>query len=73
MLCGNPLKTSDVWQGHGSGSAHAKLGQEFDSVEGGPHQPLRTGPDTDDNIIYVVYHPSQCLPEMILTYTEDKL
>jgi len=73
VLRGNPLKTSDVCQGHGFGSAHAKLGQEFDSVEGGPHQPLRAGPGTDDSIIYVVDHPNQCLPEFILTYTEDEL
>jgi hypothetical protein len=50
-----------------------KLGQEFDSVEGGPHQPLHAGPGTDDSIMYVVYHPSQCLPEYIVTYTEDEL
>ena len=73
VLCGNPLKTSDVWQGHGFGLAHAKLGQEFDSVEDGPYQPLWTGPGTDDNITYVFYHPSQCLPVFILTYTEDEL
>ena len=42
-------------------------------MEGGPHQPLTAGPGTDDSIIYVVYHPSQCLPEFIVTYTEDEL
>jgi hypothetical protein len=73
VLRGNPLKTSDVWKGQGFGSAHARLGQEFDSVEGGPHQPLQAGPGTDDSIIYVVYHASQCLPEFIVTYTEDEL
>jgi hypothetical protein len=73
VLRGNPLKTSDVWKGQGFGSVPEKLGEEFDSVEGGPHQPLQTGPGTDDSIIYVVYHPSQCLPEFIVTYTEDEL
>jgi hypothetical protein len=73
VLRGNPLKTSDVWKGQGFGSVQEKLGEEFDSVEGGPHQPLQAGPGTDDSIIYVVYHASQCLPEFIVTYTEDEL
>jgi hypothetical protein len=73
VLRGNPLKTSDVWKGQGFGPVQEKLGQEFDSVEGGPHQPSKAGPGTDDSIIYVVYHASQCLPEFIVTYTEDEL
>ena len=73
VLRGNPLKTSDVWKGQGFGSVQEKLGEEFDSVEGGPHQPLQAGPGTDNSIIYVVYHASQCLPEFIVTYTEDEL
>jgi hypothetical protein len=36
-----------------------------------PHQPLQAGPGTDDSIIYVVYQPIQCLPEFIVTYTEE--
>ena len=45
-----------------------QLGEDYDSVEGGPHRPLQAGPGADDSIIYVVYHPSQCLPEFIVTY-----
>jgi hypothetical protein len=71
VLRGNPLKTSEVWKGRGFGDAQDKLGDEFDSVEGGPHQPLLAGPGTDDSLIYVVYHTSQCLPEFIVTYTEN--
>jgi hypothetical protein len=70
VLRGNPLKTSDVWRGTFA-DVQEKLGQEFDSVEGGPHRPLQAGPGTDDSIIYVVYEPSLCLPEFIVTYTED--
>ena len=71
VLRGNPLKTSEEWKGRDFGYAQDKLGEEFDSVEGGPHQPLLAGPGTDDSLIYVVYHPSQCLPEFIVTYTEN--
>ena len=39
-------------------------------MEGGPHRPTRAGPGEDDSVIYVVYHPSQVLPEFIVTYTE---
>ena len=37
----------------------ARLGQEFDNVEGGTHQPLEVGPGTDAQVIFVVYNPSQ--------------
>ena len=34
-----------------------------------PNAPsVQAGPGADDSIIYVVYHPSQCLPEFIVTY-----
>jgi len=54
-----------------------ELGQQFDSVECGPHQPLVSGPhaararDSDDSMIYVAYLHSQCLPEVIVTYTAN--
>ncbi len=71
VLRGNSLKTSEVWMGRDFGYVHGKLGQNLDSVEGGPHQPSQAGQGTDDSIIYVVYHPSQSLLEFIITYTED--
>jgi len=77
VLRGNPLKTTEVWQGAGFGAVQGKLGEEFDSVEGGPHRPTLSGPYTarargsDDSVIYVTYHASQCLPEFIVTYTRN--
>ena len=70
VLRGEPLKTSEVWRGQGFGFVKEKLGKGHDSVEGGPHRPTRAGPGEDDSLIYVVYHPSQVLPEFIVTYTE---
>jgi len=70
VLRGNPLKTTEVWKGKDFSYRRSQLGQEYDSVEGGPHQPLRAGPGDGDSIIYVVYHPSQCLPEFIVTYRQ---
>jgi hypothetical protein len=70
VLRGNPLKTSEVWKGEAFGSVQSKLGREFDSVEGGPHRPTVAGTGQNDSVMYVVYHPSQCLPEFIVTYTE---
>ena len=77
VLRGNPLKTTEVWQGAGFGAVQGKLGEEFDSVEGGPHQPILSGPyaararGSDDSVIYVTYHASQCLPEFIVAYTQN--
>lgn len=71
VLRGEPLKTSEVWRGQGIQSVvEGKLGQQYDSVEGGPHRPTQAGPGEDDSVIYVVYHASQVLPEFIVTYTE---
>ena len=70
VLRGEPLTTSEVWRGQGFGFVRGKLGQEYDSVEGGPHRPMLAGPGEDDSGIYVVYHPSQVPPEFIVTYTE---
>ena len=65
-----PPKPTSVGRGPGLGFAMEKLGKGHDSVEGGPHRPTRAGPGEDDSLIYVVYHPSQVLPEFIVTYTE---
>jgi hypothetical protein len=73
VLRGNPLKTSEVWKGEAFGSVQGKLGREFDSVEGGPHRPTVAGTGQNDSVMYVVYQPSQCLPEFIVTYTEDAI
>jgi hypothetical protein len=70
VLRGNPLKTSEVWKGKHFSYSQSQLGQEYDSVEGGPHRPLTSGPGADDSIIYVVYDPGQCLPEFIVTYKQ---
>ena len=68
VLRGNPLKTKEVWKDKDFSHRRRQLGEDYDSVEGGPHRPLHSGPGADDSIIYVVYHPSQCLPEFIVTY-----
>ena len=68
VLHGNPLKTAAVWKGKDFSYTESQLGREYDSVEGGPHQPVQAGPGPDDSIIYVVYHSGQCLPEFIVTY-----
>jgi hypothetical protein len=60
VLRGNPLKTSEVWKGKHFSYSQSQLGQEYDSVEGGPHRPLTSGPGADDSIIYVVYDASKC-------------
>jgi len=77
VLRGTPLKTAEVWKkGTPFNTVQGKLGQDYDSVEGGPHQPTVSGPYTgrelvtDDSLIYVVYSGSQCLPEFIITYME---
>jgi len=81
VLRGTPLKTKEVWctpkKGTDFDTVQGKLGQVYDSVEGGPHQPTVSGPYTgrelvtDESIIYVVYSGTQCLPEFIVTYTEN--
>lgn len=41
----------------------------FDSVRGGPHQPLHTGTGDDDSYMYVLYEQAQAYPEYVVTYT----
>jgi len=48
VLHGNPLKTTKVWMpsngtGFRFGAVQDKLGQQFDSVKGGPHRPTLSG------------------------------
>lgn len=74
VLRGVPLIDANIWRG-GSHLDFAQvygamLGSEYDSVEGGPHRPTAVGPGQDDSIIYVTYHPSQVLPEFVVTYVE---
>ena len=60
-----------VWRGEAFGSVQERLSEDYDSVEGGPHRPMLSGRGgADDSLIYVVYHPSQCLPKFIVTYTK---
>ena len=43
----------------------------YDSVRAGPHRPFRSGPGTNDSIIYVVYKTEQVFPEYVVTYKMD--
>jgi len=70
VLRGNPLKTKEVWKDKDFSHRRRQLGEDYDSVEGGPHRPLTSGPGADDSIIYVVYDASKCLPEFIVTYKQ---
>ena len=78
VLRGVPLRDANTWRGcshQDTGRDFAEvyaamLGSEYDSVEGGPHRPTAAGPGVDDSLIYVLYHPSQVLPEFIVTYVE---
>ena len=75
VLCGNSLNTRNTWCREHFKCIQNKLVSEYDSVEGGPHQPARAGPYTglprsaghDDSILYVAYQRSQFLPEFIVT------
>ena len=77
VLCDNPLKTTEVCPGSGFGTMQHTLMKHFDSVEGGPHRPTLSGPyaararSNDDRIMYVTYHPNQCLTELIITNTQN--
>jgi len=43
---------------------------EYDSVEGGPHQPRHAGPGPQCSLMYVIYQDAQVYPEFIITYRE---
>ena len=55
VLRGEPLKT--LWRGQGFGFVIGELGQDYDSVKGGPRRPMLAGPGEDDSVMYVLYHP----------------
>ena len=50
------------------GAGRLALGDDFDSVEGGPHRPLHAGPGEDDSLMCVVYKSSQAMAEFAVTY-----
>jgi hypothetical protein len=50
------------------GAWRLKLGDDFDSVEGGPHMPRHAGPGEDDSLVCVVYKSSQAMAEFVVTY-----
>ncbi len=50
------------------GAGRLALGDDFDSVEGGPHRPFHAGPGEDDSLVCVVYKSSQAMAEFVVTY-----
>jgi hypothetical protein len=71
VLRGSIKKQLDPWSRewrHLPGAVRMALGDDFDSVEGGPHRPLLAGPGTDDSLICVVYKSSQAMAEFVVTY-----
>jgi len=44
--------------------------EDFDCVEGGPHQPTQQGPGPDASMMYVVYQGAQVYPDFLVTYRE---
>jgi hypothetical protein len=50
------------------GAGRLALGEDFDSVEGGPHRPKHAGPGRDDSLVCVVYKSSQAMAEFVVTY-----
>jgi len=50
------------------GAARRRLGDEYDSVEGGPHRPQRAGPGADGSLVCAVYKSSQAMAEYVVTY-----
>ena len=50
------------------GAGRIALGEDFDSVEGGPHRPSSAGAGEDDSLVCVVYKSSQAMAEFVVTY-----
>ena len=50
------------------GAARRRLGDDYDSVEGGPYQPLRARAGADDSVVCAVYKSSQAMAEYVVTY-----
>ena len=68
VLCGKSMRAPEPWSEQDRikpGAARAMLGDEYDSVEGGPHRPARAGAGENDSVIYVVYKSSQALAEFV--------
>ena len=71
VLCGKSLRAPELWSEQSRikpGTVRAILGDEYDSVERGPHRPARAGAGENDSVIYVVYKSSQALAEFVVTY-----
>jgi hypothetical protein len=71
VLRGAIKKQPDPWsknERQRPGAWRLALGDDFDSVEGGPHMPLFAGPGEDDSLMCVVYKSSQAMAEFVVTY-----
>ena len=71
VLRGAIKKQPDPWskdERKRPGAGRLALGDDFDSVEGGPHRPDRAGPGEDDSLVCVVYKSSQAMAEFVVTY-----
>ena len=71
VLCGMSKKAPEQWSEQDSikpGAARLMLGEEYDSVEGGPHRPALAGAGENDSAVCVVYKSSKALAEFVVTY-----
>ena len=71
VLCGRSKREQEPWpqeQRRRPGYWKAVLGDQFDSVLGGPHLPRPGAPAADRSEMYVVYTSSQTLPEYVVSY-----
>jgi hypothetical protein len=71
VLRGSIKKQHDPWREEErlrSGAGRIALGDEYDSVEGGPHRPSHAGAGEDDSLVAVVYKSSQAMAEFVVTY-----
>ena len=71
VLRGSLMKQADPWsqeEKQRPRAARLKLGDDFDSVEGGPHSPKHAGQGEDDSLMCVVYKSSQAMAEFVVTY-----
>jgi hypothetical protein len=71
VLRGATKKQPDPWpeeERQRPGAGRLALGDDFDSVEGGPHRPRHAGAGEDDSLVCVVYKSSQAMAEFMATY-----
>ena len=71
VLCGKSKKAPEPWRRQDRikpGVARTMLGEEYDSVEVGPHRPAEAGAGENDSAVCVVYKSSQALAEFVVTY-----